>query len=93
MILKRDNNMKKLLALVLGIVLLSSCQHFTRQVGAKITIRLEKGQRLTLVTWKESSLWYLTEKMDSDYKPKTKVFQESSLLGVLEGKVIFIESK
>lgn len=86
--------MKKLFALVLDIALLSSCQqYFTRNVGTTTTIRLEKGQKLTLATWKESSIWYLTEEMDSDYKPKTKVFQESSLYGVLEGKVTFIESK
>lgn len=84
--------MKKLLALVLGVVLLSSCQqYFTRKIGTETTIRLEKGQKLTLATWKGANIWYLTEEMDSDYKPKVKVFQESSLYGVLEGKVIFIE--
>lgn len=31
--------------------------------------------------------------MDDDYTPKTKVFREDSNFGVLEGKVLFIESK
>jgi hypothetical protein len=31
--------------------------------------------------------------MDANYTPKTKVFQEDSRFGVLEGSVVFVESK
>lgn len=86
--------MKKLVLLALSAIMMVGCdQYITRQVGGTTTIQLEPNQKLVEATWKESNLWYLTEPMDSDYKPKTKVFQESSLLGVMEGKVIFIETK
>jgi hypothetical protein len=31
--------------------------------------------------------------MDTDYTPKIKIFQEDSKFGVLEGSVVFVESK
>lgn len=74
--------------------MLTSCeQYITRNYGGTTTINLEKGQKLIEVTWKEGNLWYLVEPMESDYTPKTKEFIESSNYGVLEGKVIFVESK
>lgn len=77
------------------IVSLGGCeQYFTRQYGGTTTIKLEPGEKLLEATWKGSGdLWYLTEPMDSDYTPKTKIFKESSVYGVMEGKVIFIETK
>lgn len=86
--------MKKIILLALTVLMMVGCeQYVARNVGGTITIKLESGQKLIEATWKESDLWYLTEPMDSDYKPKTKVFQENSMYGVLEGKVIFVESK
>ncbi len=86
--------MKKMILLALTALMMVGCeQYVTRNVGGTLTIKLESGQKLIEATWKKSDLWYLTEPMDSDYKPKTKVFQESSMCGVFEGKVIFIESK
>ena len=74
-----------------------SCTENTRSRvwGGKMTIELPKGQKLVEATWKGdgNSLWYLTEPMDTDYTPKTKVFQEDSRFGVLEGSVVFVESK
>jgi len=46
-----------------------------------------------MATWKDDNLWYLTEEMDSAYTPKKKMLIESSNFGILEGKVVFIESK
>lgn len=46
-----------------------------------------------MATWKETDLFYLTEPMDSDYTPKTKLFKEDSSFGVLETEVKFIETK
>ena len=76
---------------------LCSCTENTRSRvwGGKMTIELPKGQKLVEATWKGdgNSLWYLTEPMDTDYIPKTKIFQEDSRFGVLEGSVVFVESK
>lgn len=87
--------MKKLIVILLGILMLTSCdQYFTRQCGGNTTITLEKGEKLIEATWKgDGDLWYLVEPMDSDYTPKTKVFKESSMFGVMEGSVTFIETK
>ena len=87
--------MKKLLLLAaFAALLLTGCGQFvSRKLGGDTTIMLEKGERLVEATWKENSLWYLVEPMDSDYIPKTKVFKESSQFGVLEGNVIFVEQK
>jgi hypothetical protein len=90
--------MKKFLTLfvcALSITALTiSCDNYmSRKFGGSTTINLEKGQKLVEATWKENSLWYLTEPMDSDYVPKTKTFKEDSNFGVLEGTVTFVESR
>ena len=90
--------MKKVLTLfvfALSIAALNiSCDNYmSRKFGGSTTINLEKGQKLVEATWKENSLWYLTEPMDSDYVPKTKTFKEDSNFGVLEGTVTFVESR
>lgn len=87
--------MKKLIVILLGISMLTSCeQYFTRKFGTNTTITLEKGEKLIEVTWKDGgNLWYLVEPMDSDYTPKVKVFKESSVYGVMEGSVTFVETK
>ena len=88
-------SMKKILMSICITLGLCSCeQQITRQYGGTTTIKLEKGEKLIEVTWKdEGDLWYLVEDMDSDYTPKVKVFKESSMYGLLEGKVVFIEHK
>lgn len=74
---------------------LSSCEQcVSRKFGGDMTIKLQPGEKLVEATWKDgSNLWYLVEPMDSDYIPKTKVFKESSLFGVMQGSVTFVESK
>lgn len=87
--------MKKLLILFFAIISLVSCeQYVTRQFGGNSTIELKPGEKLVEVTWKgDADIWVLTEPMDSDYVPKTKTFQEYSMMGVLNGTVTFIETK
>lgn len=90
--------MKKILFIiiisVLTLVGFNSCDQYTaRSVGGTTTITLEPVEKLIEATWKKADLWYLTEPMDSDYIPKTKIFKESSLFGVMNGKVIFVEQK
>ena len=89
--------MKKLIILALfavSMVSLISCDNWkSRKWGGSTTITLPKGEKLIEATWKENSLWYLTEPMDTDYEPKTKIFRENSNLGILEGTVTFVESR
>lgn len=99
--MKRMLNTKTVLAIAIVLVIfmivsmLCGCTEHgrARRYGGNMTITLPKGQKLIEATWKEASLWYLTEPMDSDYNPKTKKFREDSRFGVLEGEITFIESK
>lgn len=87
--------MKKLIIFLFMVMSLVSCdQYVTRQFGGHSTIKLEPGEKLIEVTWKgDGDLWYLVEPMDSNYVPKTKIFKESSVVGVMEGSVTFIETR
>lgn len=58
-----------------------------------MTITLPKGEKLIEATWKDDNIWYLTEPMDSSYKPTTKTLHEDSRYGIMKGTVHFIESK
>lgn len=88
--------MKKLFVFIslIGLLSLTSCeQYVARKFGGNVNIKIEKGYKVTSATWKETNLFYFIEPMEEDYQPKVKKFIESSNLGVLESKVIFIESK
>lgn len=88
--------MKKLFVFIslIGILSLTSCeQYVARKFGGDVDIKVEKGYKVTSATWKENDLFYFIEPMEEDYQPKVKKFIESSNIGVLESKVIFIESK
>lgn len=88
--------MKKVLFLLFAILFcFTSCteKQRTRQFGGSMVINLPKGQKLMMATWKETDLFYLLEPMDSNYIPKQKTFVEDSNWGVLESKIIFVESR
>lgn len=87
--------MKRFIYVIFAALMLTSCdQYISREFGGNTTINLQPGEKLVEVTWKNGAdLRYLVEPMDSDYVPKTKVFKESSNLGVLSGSITFIESK
>lgn len=73
---------------------ITSCdQYVSRKFGGNTTINLKPGEKLIEATWKNGDIWYLTEPMDSNYTPKTKIFKESSMMGVMEGSVTFVESR
>ena len=96
--MKTFNFMKKLffgvLVSVVGFGMVSCTEHGRVQNwGSDMTVTLPKGYKLDEVTWKENSLWYLIEEMDSDYIPKKKIFIEESRLGIMEGTVTFVETK
>ena len=80
--------------IAVSVLMIAGCQVATRSFGGTTEIKVEKGFKVTNVSWKdEGNIWYFIEPMENDYTPKTKYFVESSTYGVLEGKVIFIESK
>ena len=82
-----------LLCIILSLGLLTGCdQGVARSLGGDMTLELEPGQKLEMITWKEDSLWYLTRPMRDDEEPETHTFQQSSEFGVFEGTVTIIES-
>ena len=91
--------MKKIILLFFAAAILisglSSCTEnkMTRQFGGSTTVELPAGEKLVEVTWKDDNIWILTEPMDSDYTPKTKIFREDSSWGVLKGEVKFVEKR
>lgn len=66
-------------------------QRMTRNLGGSMTYTLEPQQRLINVTWKDNSLWVLTEARPTEVPPKTYKLQEKSSLGVLQGTVTIKE--
>lgn len=72
---------------------LTGCKSVAKNMGGTITIDVPKGQKVIEATWKNSNLWYLTRPMREDEEPETFTLQEDSNFGIIEGKVIFEESK
>ncbi len=77
--------------LLISMLLLSGCQHTTKEYGGTMTLELKPGEKLEEITWKDDSLWYLTRPMEEGEKAVTHTFQQSSEFGVFEGTVIVIE--
>lgn len=87
---------KKMLlsALCLSVLALTGCSQWTaRNFGGDYEVELPKGEKLVNATWKEDSLWYLTEPMEENYVPTEYKFQADSVFGVFEGTVTITESK
>ena len=81
-------------AITLGFILMGCTSNTrARHWGGTMTINLPAGQELMEATWKDNNLYYLTRPMASDYVPVTKTFHEDSRFGVIEGTVIFIETR
>lgn len=72
---------------------LTGCKSVAKSYGGTISIDVPKGQKVIEATWKDSNVWYLTRPMREDEKPEIFTLQEDSNLGIIEGKVIFKESK
>lgn len=85
--------MKNILLTILAFLMLSCDNYIARHLGGTETITLPAGERLIQATWKETSLWYMTEPMPDGYQPRKIEFKEKSPSGTLEGKVIFIERR
>ena len=89
--------MKKKLAVLATIVFVllgcSGCNMMAKSYGGTTSVDLPTGQKLTEVTWKDNSLWYLTRPMREEEEAETWIFQEKSNSGIMEGKVILKEKK
>lgn len=89
--------MKKKLAVFVTIAFVlfgcSGCNMMAKSYGGTTSVDLPTGQKLTEVTWKDNSLWYLTRPMREGEEAETWTFQEKSNSGIMEGKVILKESK
>lgn len=84
---------KKILLITLLSVLLTGCQAATKSFGGSMTLKLDPGQKLEEITWKDDSLWYLTRPMREDEEPEIHTFEQSSEFGIFEGTVTIIETK
>ena len=86
-----------ILAITIAACSISGCQEITKKFGGTTTIDIPAGKKLVpyTVQWepKSASIWYLTEDTEPGYTPKTYEFHESSNMGAMEGKIIFVEHK
>lgn len=82
-----------ILALLATFVVGCTEQRRAKTSGGTATIELPRNTKLITTTWKEDSLWYLTHPMRTDEKPEQYEFIESSSFGLIEGKVLIIETE
>jgi uncharacterized protein YcfL len=85
----------KFAIVIIASIMLIGCTSNQRAkyFGATMTIKLDRGQKLVDVTWKKSSLWYMTKPMKEDDEAETYTFKEDSSYGIMQGTVIFVETK
>lgn len=82
--------------LVASAVTLAGCDQWGARTGfGSMQTKVPCGQKLTNATWKgqNAELWTLTRPMRQDEQPEIHRFKASTLFGLLEGEVIFTESK
>lgn len=61
--------------------------------GGTATVDLTPNTKLISATWKDAQLWYLTRPMRDDETAETSTLNERSGFGIIEGKVVFKETK
>ena len=89
--------MKKLILIMVAMcatcAILAGCtpNHATKIWGGESSVDLPKGEKLLLVTWKDDSLWVLTDPMENGYKAKVYKYRENSAYGVMQGTVTIRE--
>ena len=64
-----------------------------KNYGGSITKNVPRGYKLVNVTWKNESLWIFIRPMEDGYQPVESRFQEKSTHGLVEGTIIFKETK
>ena len=65
----------------------------TKAFGGTMEVKLPCDQVVFDVTWKGENLWYATQPPRPDWRPENKRFVEYSSYGLIEGEVIFAESR
>ena len=79
--------------LVIGL-LATGCENWrAKHWGGTMTVNLPANSKLVNATWKEGHLWYLYRPMQSNEVAVTSTFTEKSNMGMLQGTVVFVESK
>lgn len=58
-----------------------------------MTVYLEPNQKLEQVSWKYTSLWYLTKPMSESDIAEVYTYYQNSSWGVFEGTVTIIETR
>lgn len=77
--------MKKKILSAVGIALtcmalMTGCQQtMAKSFGGNMTLTLDPGQKLELITWKEDSLWYLTRPMQKVKQQRLIHFKKAHL--------------
>ena len=64
-----------------------------KMYGGTMTVDLPSGKKLITATWKDADLWYLIRDAKVGEAPETHELIESSNFGIMEGKIIFKESR
>lgn len=87
--------MKLMLAAAIAVLSLTSCTENSRAKawGGTATVDLPVNTKIINATWKDQELWYLTRPMRADEVAETATLHEQSSFGLIEGKVVFKESK
>jgi len=86
--------MKKILIIV-GLLTLLSCtdNQRSRSWGGTSEMELPKGEKLMMITWKGSDMWYLSRKMTPMDSVENYTFKQHSKWGIIEGEVIIKEKR
>lgn len=86
---------KLILAAVVAAMSLTSCTENARAKawGGTATVDLPANTKIVNATWKDQELWYLTRPMRTGEVAETVTLHEQSSFGLVQGKVIFKESK
>jgi len=88
--------MKKIILtlLIASTLLATGCSQIgAKSFGGDYDVELPQGEKLINITWKDDTIWYLTEPMEEGYEPKEYKFQADSVFGVFEGTVTVKENE
>lgn len=93
---------KKSIAAVLAIILISGLVSYSRSCSdqgiaynweCETEIVIEPNQKLLMIAWMDSNLWYLTREMTEHDIAENYKFQEKDSIGLPEGTVYIHEQK
>ena len=82
-----------LLALLTFSMVACTANQRAKTFGGEMIIQVPCDNVVFDVTWKGEDVWYATQPPRPDWRPERKSFIEASSYGVIEGKVILVESR